>query len=127
MCEFILSDGTTHDELDYADKRLEGGWRNFPFKRKVVAVKMFKRLIAPDTFRIPGESLLGFAIHFVGVASQKMVNPYHVREVMIVQKNKKVLVCSMNLKNKKWFDYMDNLKNPERPHLISYDLSIHGM
>ena len=53
--------------------------------------------------------------------------PHVVREVMLVQRNLKVFVCSFNIKNMKWSDYVDSLKNPERPHLIGYDLSQHGM
>ena len=127
MCEFRLLDGSIHSEKDYADLDGNNGWRNFPYKRKVVEVRMFGRYINADTMRIAANQFRGFAIHFVGAATIGKTEPYLAREIMLVQKNMKVFVCSYNLKKKKWYDYTDDLKNPERPHLQQYDLSVHGM
>jgi hypothetical protein len=46
---------------------------------------------------------------------------------MMVMKNGKVFVACLDLTKKRWYDYTDNLKSPERPHLFNYDLSAQGM
>lgn len=127
MCEFTLDNGVTHHESDYADPDGSKGWLNYPFKQEVVAIRLAKRVICPDTYRIPGERVKGIAIHWIGKATPDEIEAYAAREIMIVQKNKKVMCCCLNLKTGRWLDYMDNLKNPKMPHLIKYDLSIHGM
>lgn len=127
MCEWTLSDGTKHNEVDYAEPDGSHGWRDFPHKQKVISVKLAKRIITPDTYRIPGEQIKGMAIHWIGTASPGSVIPYVAREIMIVQKNRKAMCFCLNLKSGRWHDYMENLKCPERPHLYSYDLSVYGM
>lgn len=127
LCEFILEDGRTLREVDYAPDGAFGGWRNFPYKREVRAILMMGRLIDRDTFKIPKEYFKGYAIHQVGMATPKMDNPVVAREIMVVQNDNRVYVCSYNICDKRWDDYTDDLKKPERPHLIKYDLSVHGM
>ena len=127
MCDFILLNGDVHKEIDYADPDLKNGWRNFPLKRQVVKVKLFGRMIGPETVSIPGEIVKGIAIHWIGMAKVGGISSDVAREVMIVQRNRKAFIFSLNLKTRKWTDYSDNLKKPERPHLIGYRLSAHGM
>jgi len=127
MCDFILSNDDIHREIDYADPDFKNGWRNFPLKRQVARVKLFGRRIGPETVKLAGEAVKGIAIHWVGTATPGGIYPYVAREIMIVQRNRRVFVFSLNLKTRKWIDYADNLKNPERPHLIGYRLSAHGM
>ena len=127
MCDFILANGSVLHESDFASLDGQGGWKRFPYKRDVVAVDLNRRRIDAQTFMIPDNQFKGFAIHFVETVFQSKQLPHVVREVMLVQRNLKVFVCSFNIKNMKWSDYVDSLKNPERPHLIGYDLSQHGM
>lgn len=127
MCKFTLKNGVIHNELEYADVDGANGWKTFPFKSEVVEIEMCKRSIMPKNYPLPHPIVKGFAIHWVGTSVMGTLTPYAVREIMIVMGNLKVMCFGFNLKTKRWQDYIDNLKSPERPHLLNYDLSVHGM
>jgi hypothetical protein len=123
MCEFALENGETHYETDYSK-----GWSDFPFKNRVVAVKLKNRIISPKFTLSLSPSQVGFAIHWIGrtvLGGDTM--PYMAREIMMVFPTKRVYVCNINLKTGKWHDYSDDLNFPTMPHLHSYDLKNHGM
>lgn len=127
MCSFRLVDGSIHNEKDYADPDGKNGWRNFPYKAKVEQVRLFNRNIDIETVKIPKNMFKGFALHYVSAATLGFKPVYVGREIMLVQNNLKVFVCAFSFKRKKWHDYVDDLKQPDMPHLQQYNLSIHGM
>ena len=125
MCEFLLPDGEVRNEADYVDSEGGGGWKRFPLKNKLIGVRLAGREITPDVLRIPIEEIKCWCIHWIGTSTPGNVIPNRVREIMIVLKNLNTYNFCLDLKTGKWLDYTDNLRNPNRPHLIKYDLSIH--
>jgi len=137
MCDFLLSNGLTLKEIDYADVNGEGGWRNFPHKNEVEGILMYGRLINADSVKLPKEMILGYAIHWVGAMTFDMNNPHIAREIMIVLRpsfiklipiKQLAYIFRFNILTRSWDrDYVDDLIRPENSHLVDYDLKQHGM
>ena len=123
MCDFVLMDGSIRHEAEFP-----GGWRDFPFKSAVKAIRLYDRTINPTLLLGPAVETKGFAVHWIGMANLANGETEDVvREIMIVLSTGKVKVYSLHLKTLKWSDYEDDLNEPKSPHLFEYDLKIHGI
>lgn len=123
MCKFHLMDGRVFDESE-----IPGGWKEFPFKKFINGITLNYRLITSMDAGCLLSELAGFALHWIGQLqfnSMKSKNVF--REVMLVKKDGRVKVFSLNLITEEWAEYEDDLKNPQRPHLINYNLENHGI
>lgn len=123
MCKFHLMDGRTEEESLY-----DGGWRDFPHKKFVSGITLNDRFISTHLMGEPLSSIAGFAVHWVGQLNLTTSLCGDVfREIMMVKKDGKANVYRLDLKTLEWHDYKEDLLNPKSPHLVDYNLEIHGI
>ena len=97
LCDFLLYDGRIEKESDHAPAGEQFGWRNFPYKRQIAGITMAGRFISRNTFKIPKEYFRGFAVHQINAVTPDMSDKIVAREIMLVQRDRRVYVCSYNV------------------------------